>query len=596
MLPLVPLYQSLSCFRSFMLNGWHYRFAIQRYSSSIRPPTPPYSASSTKKSGVVTQTFDAMIDFRRQQARRTVLIHLARSHSESELYKLCSRVGPITNMTLYTANKKECALLEFSNEQSVKNLLNITSHFTNENRLPCASRNLYFASQYTGARLKYPPVGREVQQLDDSIIDKALNDIRNVSDQIRFFWQKTKLTELDSRLRFFVASLVEEALRSIFVDTVCLPFGSSVNTFGKSRCDLDMLLSFEDFRDKNTKYDGKMQQLRFLTKRSYLNDRFQAQAYLKILADTLKHFMAECTNVQIILPARVPIVRFQHRLSDLQCDVSMSEFKSSYYMSKLLWSLSSIDSRVAPLVFVIRRWAREASITQSTPGPWFSNFQMTLLVIFYLQSIEILPKLNYINEQSVTTSSSLSSQDVTSVNGDLTDDLILMNELENIRRVHPNKSNNDSLAILFKGFFSFYENFDFQSSIITLLERQNTSKSSLIQAGKEKEWPIYLENPLVPSMNASKNLVESEGKRFRETCSKASKILSQSSTNLLSLFEECRQPLPDDLIARAYPAPISIMPNLETDIDQEELSTIRDMQQEQIERVFDHTHHHIINS
>lgn len=92
--------------------------------------------------------------------------------------------------------------------------------------------------------------------------------------------------------------------------------------------------------------------------------------------------------------------------------------RSSYYMSKLLWSLSSIDNRVAPLVFVIRRWAREASITQSAPGPWFSNFQMTLLVIFYLQSIEILPKLNYINEQSVTpSSSSSSSQDTTSPNG-----------------------------------------------------------------------------------------------------------------------------------------------------------------------------------
>jgi len=42
-----------------------------------------------------------------------------------------------------------------------------------------------------------------------------------------------------------------EAFGSIFVDTVCLPFGSSVNTFGKSRCDLDMLLTFEDFRDKD---------------------------------------------------------------------------------------------------------------------------------------------------------------------------------------------------------------------------------------------------------------------------------------------------------------------------------------------------------
>lgn len=30
-----------------------------------------------------------------------------------------------------------------------------------------------------------------------------------ISDQIRYFWQKTKLTELDTRLRFFVASLVE---------------------------------------------------------------------------------------------------------------------------------------------------------------------------------------------------------------------------------------------------------------------------------------------------------------------------------------------------------------------------------------------------
>jgi len=92
-------------------------------------------------------------------------------------------------------------------------------------------------------------------------------------------------------------------------------------------------------------------------------------------------------------------------------------------------------------------------------------------------------------------------------------------------------------------------------------------------------------------MNASKNLVESEGERFRQTCTKASQILSQSSKNLLSLFEECRQPIPDDLIARAYPAPISIMPDLETDIEQDELTTINDIQQEQIQSVFHHTIH-----
>ena len=143
------------------------------------------------------------------------------------------------------------------------------------------------------------------------------------------------------------------------------------------------------------------------------------------------------------------------------------------------------------------------------------------------------------------------------------------------------------LAILLKGFFEFYANFDFHSSIITLLGRENTLKSSMIHGIKDKEWAIYLENPLVPSMNASKNLVESEGERFRQTCAKASQILAEPSKNLLSLFDECRQTLPDDLIARAYPAPISIMPDLQTDIDEQELTTLSD-------RVSNLTDHHQI--
>lgn len=91
---------------------------------------------------------------------------------------------------------------------------------------------------------------------------------------------------------------------------------------------------------------------------------------------------------------------------------------------------------------------------------------------------------------------------------------------------------------------------------------------------KDKDWPIFVENPLVPSMNASKNLVESEGERFRETCRKATGILSDPTANLRLLFSECHQTLPIDLIAKAYPAPLPIMPDLETDIDQDEITKL----------------------
>jgi len=121
--------------------------------------------------------------------------------------------------------------------------------------------------------------------------------------------------------------------------------------------------------------------------------------------------------------------------------------------------------------------------------------------------------------------------------------------------------------------------------LITLIKRDNQLKSSLNQTINDKDWPIFIENPLVPTMNASKNLVESEGERFRQTCLKASQILSDSNKNLVSLFDECRQNLPDDLIARAYPAPISIMPDLQTDIDQDELTSLTNCLNETQQRI-----------
>lgn len=63
---------------------------------------------------------------------------------------------------------------------------------------------------------------------------------------MRILVNETMLTEAGARLRFFVASLMEDAFRGVFPLSVCTPFGSTANGFGDLKSDLDMDFTVED--------------------------------------------------------------------------------------------------------------------------------------------------------------------------------------------------------------------------------------------------------------------------------------------------------------------------------------------------------------
>lgn len=58
----------------------------------------------------------------------------------------------------------------------------------------------------------------------------------------------TKLSDVGVRLRFLVARQIESALTGLFPQVVALPFGSSVNGYGKMGCDLDVVLRLNDYQ------------------------------------------------------------------------------------------------------------------------------------------------------------------------------------------------------------------------------------------------------------------------------------------------------------------------------------------------------------
>lgn len=61
--------------------------------------------------------------------------------------------------------------------------------------------------------------------------------------------------------------------------------------------------------------------------------------------------------------------------------------RSGFYMSQMLYMYGSMDPRVRPIVFAVRRWARDRHITSPYAGRWVTNFSLTVMVLFYLMNV-----------------------------------------------------------------------------------------------------------------------------------------------------------------------------------------------------------------
>ena len=71
-------------------------------------------------------------------------------------------------------------------------------------------------------------------------------------------------------------------------------------------------------------------------------------------------------------------------------------------MSELLYLYGEMDCRVRPLVFNVRHWAKEQGlISNHRPTKHFKNFQLTLMVLFFLQhKYGMLPSFSQLKQKA----------------------------------------------------------------------------------------------------------------------------------------------------------------------------------------------------
>lgn len=161
-------------------------------------------------------------------------------------------------------------------------------------------------------------IKRELNVADQDAILRAMRTEKTTSNQIMKLYNVNKLSDLSSRLRFLTALQIEEALSGVFHNAQVLPFGSSINGFGRMQSDLDMIV----LSCGNRTYKGQFNSIPLGKEEN--GARFVNRNNLYVMSSIARHWLQGVHDVVPILNARVPIIKYNHYLTNLECDLSMS--------------------------------------------------------------------------------------------------------------------------------------------------------------------------------------------------------------------------------------------------------------------------------
>ncbi|NXN78558.1 PAPD1 protein, partial [Bombycilla garrulus] len=445
--------------------------------------------------GTRQKTFAEVQTERLDQAERTVLIKCPSKLNEKKLLQYLSSHGNVKSHFFFE-NRGISALIEFSEKSSIASLQDAVG-------IPSAAEHhvVPFKSRLFTFTLKNP-VSQHVEEtplhlspqspipVKDLIKKLCLAD--SISSQMYILLNEYQLTEENIKLRFLACSLVRDFACAYFPDSTVKPFGSSVNTFGKLGSDVDMFLDFCDIGKHATKMKKGPFEMEYQMKR-LPSERLATQRILSVIGDCLDNFGPGCVNVQKILNARCPLVKFSHQPTGFQCDLSVSN-SIARRSSELLYIYGCLDSRVRALVFTIRCWARVHGLTNSAPGTWITNFSLTMMVMFFLQrrSPPIIPTLDQLKE--------LADEKDKHVIGGY--DCSFVSDL---RKIKPTK-NTETLDVLLGEFFEYFGNFDFRKNSINLRKGK--------EVNKPESSPLYIWNPFEQDLNISKNVNQPQLEKF----------------------------------------------------------------------------------
>ncbi|KAK3559075.1 hypothetical protein QTP86_002989 [Hemibagrus guttatus] len=455
--------------------------------------------------------------------------------STSELAEYFQQFGPVAEVIM-DKERSLYAIVEFAESVSTEAALAQLQHRLDGLKLrvkPRERKEFKLASKGKHDRTK-SHIGLEKLNLELCLAS-------SVNEQVQKMVEIFQLSENDLKARQLLVQLLQEVFVEFLPDCQIVPFGSSVNTFGSHSCDLDLVLDLENtkaFQNRTRKSEqqtAENQSEDGQSEDSILSDIDVATASSAELLELLAAILRKCApgvhKVQTVSSARLPVVKFSHRQLNLQGDITINN-RLAVRNTRFLQLCSGLDSRVRPLAYTVRFWAKQKQIAgnPSGGGPLLNNYALTLLLLFYLQTVSppVLPSVEQLKNMACEEEECvIDGWDCTFPSQPIS--------------VPPSKNTDDLCTLLF-GFFTYFSKFDFPGSVVSLRagrilpitdflsrddEMSDTAESSDTTRQKPtirpKLGPVNILDPFELHHNVAGNLTERTHKNLRKEFCEAEK-------------------------------------------------------------------------
>ncbi|KAF2072782.1 hypothetical protein CYY_005905 [Polysphondylium violaceum] len=224
----------------------------------------------------------------------------------------------------------------------------------------------------------------------------------------------------------------------------------------------------------------------------------------------------------LIDKARVPLFKLEH--SGIDFDVSCSN-ENGIKNSLLFKMLISVDSRITPLILLVKNWTKACDVVGASNG-FLSSYSWCNLIFYFLKSIE-----PHIISDHIP---------VHTFHGDWYPTVEHVNQLLKDNHERQKKSRNTlTISQLFYQFFRFYSTFDFKNHYISIIgdEMINDKQTvpHLVEQLKSPELIVILD-PIETDFNPAHSL---HIKCFRKTLKslRLAELTIRNNSNIMNVFD-----------------------------------------------------------